>query len=364
MFKSKGIISIPAPTVALGLALLLLLPFTTTALVVTTRTTPPSIFSSTSSSSVPVPEVSPQRLEQVSNWVSSSLGDTATCSNSGGEDNSDDDGPVLNSSSSSTAKEEEKEEEDDTSATKLLKDGRYAMARKAALEWETSSQMESYELVYGELSLPVLTTILDAVGVYPGDRFLDVGSGDGALVLGASLLYAEDDDDGDDGGDDGDDDDDDDESKNAIAIARGLEIVPGLYKRSLQHEDKLASILKDDGAQLLRKQQSPVEFHLGDIHKAFTDSTVTQILEDSTLVVCFATTWSAGNAQRDQASNSLQGRKLPFLSKALEGLPQGARVVIVDGRLDSKDGHEWQGDLKIYCPDTAPWSIASLYHKR
>ncbi|CAJ1957216.1 unnamed protein product [Cylindrotheca closterium] len=381
---SKGGISIHGIlTLALGhnllmllLVLLLSLPFPANSLVhpttttTTTKTKTTTTTTTTTTTPIPVPEVSPKRLEQVSNLVSSALGDTTnnTRREQEGEeeDTADHDGPLLlkksvsspTTSTSSTSKKEE--------SNKLLKDDRYALARRAALEWETSSEMESYELVYGELSLPVLTTILDAVGVYPGDKFLDIGSGDGALVLGASLLYAGD-----------DDDDDDDEKKNAIAVARGLEIVPGLYERSLKHQEKLSNILKEEtgvDGRFLREQQSPVEFHLGDIHKAassnnaYDSSTLNNILEDSTLVVCFATTWSAGNnnANAEEATTkiSLQGRKLPLLSKALQGLPKGARVVIVDGRLDSKDGHEWQGDLKINCPDTAPWSIASLYHKK
>ena len=81
---------------------------------------------------------------------------------------------------------------------------------------------------------------------------------------------------------------------------------------------------------------------------------MTNYLRDTTLAVCFATTWSRGN----------QGRKLPELSHALgKNLSKDARVVIVDGRLDEQDGLNWVGDLKINCPDTAPYSIASLYEK-
>lgn len=216
------------------------------------------------------------------------------------------------------------------------KDGRYESARKAALE--LGDEKQAYELVYGELSIPVLATILDAVGVEKGDRFLDIGSGDGALVFGASLLFAED-------------------GQNAIKVARGLEIVPGLFERSRRHEEALRSILEP--SPLLQENQSPIEFALGDIHAAKSDQSIASILQDTTLAVCFATTWSAGNAK----GNSLKGRRLQELSKALSMLPKGARIVIVDGRIDRKDGHEWQGDLTVECPDTAPFSIASLYLK-
>ena len=262
------------------------------------------------SSSLMVPEVTPERQAHVSSLVSNSLGD------GNGE-----------------------------------KDGRYESARRAALE--LSNEKQAYELVYGELSIEVLVKILDAVGVMEGDRFLDIGSGDGALVLGASLLYASDSEDG----------------QNAIKAARGLEIVPGLFHRSKKHQKALDAILQQSPDQpnsktntdneLLRKKQSPVEFVLGDIHNAEHDESLSCLLKDTTLAICFATTWSIGNA----TGNSLKGRRLSKLSQALSMLPTGARIIIVDGRLDEEDGHHWQGDLTVECPDTAPSSIASLYYK-
>uniref|UniRef100_A0A7S0AX05 Uncharacterized protein n=1 Tax=Minutocellus polymorphus TaxID=265543 RepID=A0A7S0AX05_9STRA len=89
------------------------------------------------------------------------------------------------------------------------------------------------------------------------------------------------------------------------------------------------------------------------------------VLAATTLAVCFATTWSAGNVGTStKGCTSLQGRKLPKLSKALAaGLGRDARVVIIDGKLLESDGFSWQGDLKIFCPDTAPYSIARLYTK-
>eukprot|EP00816_Leptocylindrus_hargravesii_P008530 CAMPEP_0196818366 /NCGR_PEP_ID=MMETSP1362-20130617/65251_1 /TAXON_ID=163516 /ORGANISM="Leptocylindrus danicus, Strain CCMP1856" /LENGTH=46 /DNA_ID= /DNA_START= /DNA_END= /DNA_ORIENTATION= len=44
-------------------------------------------------------------------------------------------------------------------------------------------------------------------------------------------------------------------------------------------------------------------------------------------------------------------------------MKEGARVVIIDGKLNCQDGYRWEGDLKIHCPDTAPYSIASLYER-
>jgi uncharacterized protein YejL (UPF0352 family) len=225
---------------------------------------------------------------------------------------------------------------------------RYESARSAALELQSTK--ETHELVYGELSVPVLATILDAVGVQQNERFLDIGSGDGALVLAASLLYA-------------------DKNGNAVQAARGLEIIPGLYEHSLEHakalKSKLGSASQDgDTNSLLNKHQAPVEFVLGDVHDATTDESLASILHDTTLAVCFATTWSAGNASPSTSGGSktsLQSRRLDPLSKVLSLLPKGSRSVIVDGRLNKQDGHEWQGDLRVECPDTAPASIASLY---
>lgn len=261
----------------------------------------PRLASSLSATSL-VPEVTEARLSHVSNLVATALGDTAG-----------------------------------------HKDDRYESARSAALALE---EREAHELVYGELSIPVLATILDAVGVQEGDRFLDIGSGDGALVLGTSLLYAN-----------------NTNGENAIQAARGLEIVPGLYQRSLQHQKSLDNALRQDlENEILLQQQAAVEFVLGDIHDAPTDESLKQVLLDTTLAVCFATTWSAGNVQAGK-KNSLQGRRLDALSRAMSLLPTGARMVVVDGRLDQKDGHEWEGDLKVDCPDTTPSSVASLYIK-
>ena len=201
----------------------------------------------------------------------------------------------------------------------------------------------SNELVYGELSVNVLATLLDAVGVHDGEVFLDIGSGDGALVLGASLLYAND-------------------VGNAIQKAIGLEIVPGLIDRSIVHTERLKGILQADESSLecsLQMNQSQVQFHLGDVHNTQSE-TISNILSETTLAVCFATTWSQG---RD-GSNSLDGRRLSKLSAALSNLNKGTRVVVIDGRLDENDGFSWQGDLRVDCPDTAPYSNASLYVKQ
>lgn len=179
-----------------------------------------------------------------------------------------------------------------------------------------STTYESNQFVYGELSIPTLATILDAVGVHENERFLDIGSGDGALVFAAALFYGD------------------------IHKSRGLEIVPELFERSQHYCNQFLDI------------KDRVELYCGDIYEC--DTKIQSLLHDSSLVICFATTWSAHNHRRE----------LPQLSKVLGiHLKPGTRIVIVDGNLDEKDNLQWHGDLKIHCTDTAPYSIASLYEK-
>ena len=294
-----------------------------------------------------VPEISTTHLSKVSHLVSSALGDVVVI---------DDDTGNKDSSSS-----------------------RYTLARDAVSIFqrdnddnESPSSIPQNELVYGELSVPTLATILDAVGVHDDDVFLDIGSGDGALVLGASLLYASND-----SSSDGDIDEEksggERRRRNAIQKCYGVDIVPGLVERSIVHAKNLERILQsDDNVQstngILKDNQSEIHLLLGDIHTPTKH--LQDILQEITLAVCFATTWSAGNANNDSSddkrrSTSLQGRRLPKLSSALStSLSSGCRVVIIDGKLSEEDGFTWQGDLKIICPDTAPHSIATLYHKQ
>mmetsp|Transcript_7505 Transcript_7505/g.11138 ORF Transcript_7505/g.11138 Transcript_7505/m.11138 type:complete len:283 (+) Transcript_7505:104-952(+) len=270
--------------------------------------TVPASVNAFSSAPVIVPEVHPAHVIKITQLVQAALGDEGDASNN-----------------------------------------RYAFARDAVTNFQENDESPpSNELVYGELSVEVLATILDAVGVQENDVFLDIGSGDGALVLGASLLYADTTNNGDDASDGG----------NAMKMCYGVDIVPGLVDRSISHADNLHRILQDNES-FLQQSQANIELLLGDIHQP--DSQLQNILEETTIAVCFATTWSAENA----VGTSLQGRKLPKLSKALSrGLSSGCRVVIIDGKLDEEDGFHWMGDLRIFCPDTAPYSVATLYHKQ
>ncbi len=266
----------------------------------------PSLVNAFSSSApVIVPEVHPAHVTKVNQLVESALGDEGDAS-----------------------------------------DNRYVFARDAVTNFQEHDESPpSNELVYGELSVQVLATILDAVGVQENDVFLDIGSGDGALVLGASLLYADPDTEATGG-------------ENAMKKCYGVDIVPGLVERSITHANNLHQILQDK-ENFLQQNQAEIELLLGDIHQP--DDQLESILKETTIAVCFATTWSAENS----VGTSLQGRKLPKLSKALSrGLSSGCRIVIIDGKLDEEDEFTWMGDLRIQCPDTAPYSIATLYHKQ
>jgi hypothetical protein len=269
---------------------------------------PPASVRAFSSAPVAVPEVPTHYVAKVSQLVKSALGD-------GDDDNNN----------------------------------RYALARDAVSDFQENDETPlSNELVYGELSVEVLATILDAVGVQENDVFLDIASGDGALVLGASLLYA----------DANSNCDETSNGGNAMKMCYGVDVVPGLVERSISHAENLHTILQNDEGYLQRNQAN-TELLLGDIHHP--DCQLQNILEETTIAVCFATTWSSGNAK----GKSLQRRKLPKLSKALSrGLSSGCRVVIIDGKLDEQDEFHWMGDLRIQCPDTAPYSVATLYHKK
>ena len=141
-----------------------------------------------------------------------------------------------------------------------------------------------------------------------------------------------------------------------------------MVERSIVHAKNLERILQSDDNEL-KDNQSDIHFLLGDIHQP--SKHLQDILQETTIAVCFATTWSAGNANNCsnndelRRSISLQGRRLPKLSEALStSLSSGSRVVVIDGKLSEDDGFIWQGDVKIICPDTAPHSIATLYYKQ
>ena len=108
-------------------------------------------------------------------------------------------------------------------------------------------------------------------GVHDGEVFLDIGSGDGALVLNASLLYAND-------------------VGNAIQKAIGLEIVPGLVDRSIARTERLKGILQTDASSLecsLQMNQSQIQFHLGDVHNTQSETISNVLSETHPSRICF-----------------------------------------------------------------------------
>lgn len=177
-------------------------------------------------------------------------------------------------------------------------------------------------LVYGELDVRAVAKVLAAVDVRCGDRFIDIGSGDGLPTLAAALLYPE-----------------------ALSMCRGVEIVSGLVARAQHHERSLRAWLETS-----ELRAASTEMICGDVYAPADD--VVTALGESTLALCFATTWSHGAPRRELAR----------LSGALHAhMPVGARAVIVDGRLLEREGWRWEGDLRIVTPDTAPYSTARLY---
>jgi hypothetical protein len=94
-------------------------------------------------------------------------------------------------------------------------------AARASGEEDNSLEIPQHELVYGELGLDALVTVLDAVGVMKGDRFIDIGSGDGMLVSAASMLFPD-----------------------YIDSSVGVEIVPDLHLRSVEFRSGPKNIRK------------------------------------------------------------------------------------------------------------------------
>jgi hypothetical protein len=198
--------------------------------------------------------------------------------------------------------------------------------------------------VYGELGLNALATVLDAVGVQKGDQFLDIGSGDGILVAAAALLYPQ-----------------------HLKAAIGVEIIPTLHQRSLTFQQKLRqSVLASTNTDATSDETTasadvplsccPTELYEGNVHAPDDRLLREHVFSETTLAVCFATAWASG----------VPGRMLPELSRSLGAggaseLPVNAKMIVIDGRLCDKDGFRYEGELKLDCPDTAPYSLAHLY---
>ncbi len=201
-------------------------------------------------------------------------------------------------------------------------EARRCQARASGEEDETLN-VPQHELVYGELGIDALATILDAVGVERGDRFMDIGHGDGMLVSAASLLYSD-----------------------FLESSMGIEIVPRLYDRSLMFQNRLEKIVQqksDEGDQNYGRLKlcKSMSLNLGNVYEPNEETKI--LFSKTTLGVCFATTWS----------NNIAGRKLPKLSASLgDGgsceLPAGAKLVVIDGVLDhEKDGFDFGGETRL-----------------
>lgn len=197
---------------------------------------------------------------------------------------------------------------------------RHRAAQQVGEEAAASLGMSASQLVYGELDVRSVARVLEAANVEEGDRFLDIGSGDGVPALAAALLFARE-----------------------LEICRGIEVVPALAARATEHADRLRAWLQANP----EVSAAPIELSEGDIYAE--DAALRATLRDTSLALCFATTWS--HSPR---------RALPELSAALRAMKEGARVVIVDARL-VEVGWRWEGDLRITPPDTAPHSTARLY---
>ena len=211
-------------------------------------------------------------------------------------------------------------------STSALRNERRAQALEASTSDGKTLALPEHMTTYGELGIDALVTLMDAMGVQKTDRFLDIGSGDFMLVAGAALLFAED-----------------------LQVARGVEILPSFYERSLTFQKAVEEEAAQAGVAI-----GKTESYLGDVFRPTEE--MKGIFQDTTLSVCFATTWSKG----------IPGRRLDALSAALgsngvSSLPKKSRLVIIDGVLDEKDGFVCEGELKLACPDTAPYSIARLY---
>jgi len=197
---------------------------------------------------------------------------------------------------------------------------RHGAAQQLGHDAAASLGLAQAQLVYGELDVRSVARILEAADTVAGDRFLDIGSGDGIPTLAAALLFPRE-----------------------LRVCRGIEVVPALAERAMDHAERLRTRLQEHPNHFA----APIELTEGDIYAG--NATTKAALGETTLALCFATTWSRSPR-----------RTLPQLSATLEAMPFGARVVVVDARLEGT-GWRWEGDLKITPPDTAPYSIARMY---
>ena len=159
---------------------------------------------------------------------------------------------------------------------------RYASARK--------------DLQYGEFDLAAFFTLLDLATPTPADRFVDLGSGCGRLVLAAALRYDWE------GG------------------CTGIEILADMHELAMTSHARLTEQAAELGVPLARCTL---------LHASVDDALPTALLADpptSAVVFVYATCWPSS------------GPYLSELSALLgDNLPAGSRVVTVDKRLVTAD---------------------------
>lgn len=218
-------------------------------------------------------------------------------------------------------------------------DERRVAARAAGLTAAAAGRGAMHELVYGELGISALANLLGALRIRPGDAFVDIGAGDGVLVLAAPLLYPE------------------------LRTSRGIECLPELVARAEAHLSAWAG-----------SQETPplIDFTLADVYDP--DGPASAILADSDVAVCFATTWAGIEAGTEAGAEGCTD--LPRLAAILAAtLRPGSRVALVDARLepnvgtaaggkttgDVTSGFRLEAELRLECPDTVPYSTARIY---
>ena len=195
---------------------------------------------------------------------------------------------------------------------------RQAFARQSVSEGivaERYSSSRKVELTYGEFSLPFFFALLQDAGPRAGERFVDVGSGCGRLVLAAALWHE-------------------------WVTASGIEVLQELHTDAVAAHARLSAFVDDEPSIGL----APCQFVCGE-----ADAELPALLrggsgggggggsggEASTCVAfVYATCWPG------------VGPYLPALSETLANhLPAGSRVITVDKQLVSDEMGRWSFQL-------------------
>jgi len=185
---------------------------------------------------------------------------------------------------------------------------RQAFARQRVAEEETTERFVSTRhkaLTYGEFDLDFFLDLLDDAAPQPGERFCDIGSGCGRLVLAAAMA-------------------------NDWAGTAGVEVLEQLHARAINAHTKLSSMLADEPG---LAPLAPCRFVCAE-----ADEAMPHLLHNgaqSHVVFCFATCWPG------------TGPVLPGLSETLatSGMPVGSRVITIDKQLVEAEPQRWRFEL-------------------